>query len=298
MNSSHPLVSVIIPTYKRPDTLDRAIRSVLNQTYKNIDIYVVDDNNPDTDGRIHTIEKMKEFENNPRVHYIKQPRNMNGSVARNTGAWASKGEYIAFLDDDDEFLPEKIETQLKRFEELPDDYAVCYSRYYTVKPGGKKHLAPETREGNLYLDALSRKLSFQAGSNMLIKRKAFEDINGFDESFIRSQDKEIVARLLKKYKIACCQTPGLIAYMHFNHGSFDPIKITDYYEEKMAKLIAELSKEDRKVYDRGVANQRFYYSFSCHNYKYAFKVLLSGKLPFSDAIKILWKGFVSKFIRK
>lgn len=294
----NPLVSVIIPTYKRPDTLDRAIKSVLNQTYQNVEIFVVDDNNPDTEGRTLTIEKMKEFEDNPKVHYIKQPKNMNGSVARNTGAWASKGEYIAFLDDDDEFLPEKIESQLKRFAELPEEYAVCYSRYYTVKPGGERHLAGETREGNQYLNALTRELSFQAGSNMLIKRKAFEDIKGFDESFLRSQDKEVVTRLLKKYKICCCQTPGLVAYMHFNHGGFDPIKIADYYEEKMANYINELSPEDRKVYDRGMANQRFYYSFSRHRFGYALKILMSGKLPISDVWKILSHGFVSKYIKK
>ena len=298
MNYCNPLVSVIIPTYKRPDTLDRAINSVLNQTYKNIEIFVVDDNNPETEGRIRTIEKMKEFEDEPRIHYIKQPHNMNGSVARNTGARMSKGEFIAFLDDDDEYLPEKIESQLKRFSELPEDYAVCYNRYYAVKPGGKRHLNSETREGDQYMAALTRELSFQAGSNMLIKRGAFEEINGFDESFIRSQDKEIVTRLLKKYKIACCQTPGLIAYMHHNHSGFDPIKITDYYEEKMSYLIAELSPEDRKVYERGMANQRFYYSFSRYKFGYAFKVLMSGKLPVSDALKIICRGIVSKYIKR
>ena len=293
-----PLVSIIIPTYKRPDTLDRAINSVLNQTYKNIEVIVVDDNNPDTEGRRLTIEKMKEFENNPLVKYIMQPQNMNGSVARNTGARVSKGEYIGFLDDDDEFLPGKIESQLKRFSEVPEEYAVCYSRYYTIKPGGERHLASETREGNQYLNALTRELSFQAGSNMLIKRKAFEDIHGFDETFIRSQDKEIVARLLKKYRICCCQTPGLVAYLHYNHNGFDPIKITDYYEEKMKAYIDELSPEDRAYYNRGMANQRFYYSFSRKRYGYAMKILFSGKLPICDAWNILLKGFVSKYFKK
>lgn len=293
-----PLVSIIIPTYKRPDTLDRAINSVLNQTYKNIEVIVVDDNNPDTEGRRLTERKMAPFADNPRVKYIKHEKNKNGSAARNTGARASKGEFIGFLDDDDQFLPKKIESQLKRFSEVPEDYAVCYSRYYYIKPGGDRYLASEIREGNQYLNALTRELSFQAGSNMLIKRTAFEDIQGFDETFIRSQDKEIVARLLKKYKICCCQTPGLIAYLHYNHSEFDPIKITDYYEEKMRAYIDELSTEDRVLYNRGMANQRFYYSFSRKRYGYAMKILFSGKLPICDAWNILSKGFISKYFKK
>lgn len=297
MNKSS-LVSVIIPTYKRPDTLDRAINSVLNQTYKNIEIFVVDDNNPDSEGRHLTIEKMREFENNPRIHYIKQPKNMNGSVARNTGAWASKGDFIAFLDDDDEFLPEKIESQLKRFSELPDDYVVCYNAFYTQKEGGQRRLAPENREGYRFMEALTRELSIQAGSNMLIKRFAFEEINGFDESFIRSQDKEIVTRLLKKYKIAYCPVPGVLAHIHNNHGFFDPIKITDYYEEKMAYLINELSPAERKIYDRGMARQRFYYAIVRRNFKHALKVLFSGKLPLKDAFMIPMKGIISKYLKK
>ena len=124
-----PLVSIIIPTYKRPDTLDRAINSVLNQTYKNIEVIVVDDNNPDTEARSKTEHIMSVYADNPRVRYIKHEKNKNGSAARNTGARYSQAKYVAFLDDDDEFFPEKIEAQVKRLEELPDEYAVCYRRW-------------------------------------------------------------------------------------------------------------------------------------------------------------------------
>ena len=103
MNKSNtPLVSVIIPTYKRPDYLDRAIDSVLNQTYNNIEIIVVDDNNPNTEGRERTEKIMRRYENNPHVIYIKHEYNKNGSAARNTGFKASHGVYLAFLDDDDQ----------------------------------------------------------------------------------------------------------------------------------------------------------------------------------------------------
>ena len=103
-------VSVIIPTYKRPDSLDRAINSVLGQTYPYVEVIVVDDNNPDTEGRRQTEAKMASFADNLRVKYVKHEQNKNGAAARNSGAKASTGDFIAFLDDDDEFLPKKNES--------------------------------------------------------------------------------------------------------------------------------------------------------------------------------------------
>src|SRR5699024_12399636 len=94
-------VSVIMPTYKRADMLERAINSVLNQTYNDVELIVVDDNNPNTVYRKETSKVMKKYKNYNRVRYIKHERNMNGAVARNTGIFYSTGELITFLDDDD-----------------------------------------------------------------------------------------------------------------------------------------------------------------------------------------------------
>ena len=94
-------VSVIIPTFKRPGELGRAINSVLAQTYSNIEVVVVDDNNDGDEFRKETELFMKRFESNDRVKYIKHTKNQNGSAARNTGIANSDGEFIAFLDDDD-----------------------------------------------------------------------------------------------------------------------------------------------------------------------------------------------------
>ena len=96
----YPLVSVIIPTYNRPTYLRRCLESVLNQTYKNIEIFVVDDNNPETEARIETEKIMNEYVNGKNVTYLKHNFNKNGSAARNTGWKHSSGKYITFLDDD------------------------------------------------------------------------------------------------------------------------------------------------------------------------------------------------------
>ena len=103
------LVSVVIPTFRRPDKLERAIESVLAQTYPRVEVIVVDDNDPDTEGRLLTEQIMFRYVANSRVRYIKHEHNKNGSAARNTGARNSDAEFVAFLDDDDEFFPEKIE---------------------------------------------------------------------------------------------------------------------------------------------------------------------------------------------
>ena len=106
------LVSCIIPTYKRNDMLPRAIDSVLRQTYKNIEILIVDDNEPDDEFFLKNVELLKSYSKYPNVIHIKQEHHVNGAVARNLGINKAKGEFIAFLDDDDVWLPEKIEKQV------------------------------------------------------------------------------------------------------------------------------------------------------------------------------------------
>src|SRR5690625_1857772 len=115
--NKQPLVSVIIPTYKRPRMLTRALKSVLMQTYKNIEVIIVDDNDENSEYRKQTINFMKEYKSNPIIKYIKHKKNKGGSEARNTGIYKATGKYISFLDDDDEYMPTKIEKQVKKFKE-------------------------------------------------------------------------------------------------------------------------------------------------------------------------------------
>ena len=109
----YPKVSVIIPTYKRAKMLSRAIDSVLNQTYRNIEVIVVDDNNPNDEYRKATSLIMENYCTDERVHYICHEKNMNGSVARNTGMINASGEFVTFLDDDDIYMPQKVEKLVK-----------------------------------------------------------------------------------------------------------------------------------------------------------------------------------------
>jgi glycosyltransferase involved in cell wall biosynthesis len=115
MYKCSPLVSVIIPTYGRPNLLLRAINSVLNQSYQNIEIIVVDDNNKDSINRKETEDVLKGLIAEKKIIYKKMDKNSGGAIARNFGVKFSKGELICFLDDDDEFLPCKIKLQVNKF---------------------------------------------------------------------------------------------------------------------------------------------------------------------------------------
>lgn len=132
------LVSIIIPTYKRVDMLDRAIESCLEQTYKNIEILIIDDNEEKSNDRKNTEKHMSKYQNNPQIKYIKRKENGGGAASRNTGIEKSNGTYIAFLDDDDYFLPTKIEEQLKFMKKNKLDASFTANQVYDETQ--KKHI--------------------------------------------------------------------------------------------------------------------------------------------------------------
>jgi len=107
------LVSVIIPTYSRADNLNKAIESVLKQTYTNFEIIIVDDNGLGTPNQLITQEQVSQFLQDERIKYVTRLTNGGGSEARNTGIEESSGELITFLDDDDVYLQDKISYQVK-----------------------------------------------------------------------------------------------------------------------------------------------------------------------------------------
>ena len=104
-------VSVVIPTYKRSEFLLRALESVLNQTWTDIEAVIVDDNGEGSEFRAATQRSLDEhYAADPRVKRVLNAKNMGGALARNEGIAAATGEYITFLDDDDIFLPEKVQV--------------------------------------------------------------------------------------------------------------------------------------------------------------------------------------------
>lgn len=194
------IVSVLIPTYKSNDTLIRAIDSVLSQSYPAVEVIVVDDNNPNTKERNCTEVLMQKYIDNPKVKYIKHDKNKNGSAARNTAFSNSSGAYIAFLDDDDYFLPDKLLYQVDYLKSNPD-HGGCYC--------WRKQLGKDvcgTFEGDLSYEILS--LDFTPYTScVMIRRECFLRLNGFDESYYRHQDFEFLLRYFESF------TMGFVPYV-------------------------------------------------------------------------------------
>jgi glycosyltransferase involved in cell wall biosynthesis len=212
-----PLISVIIPTYNRANLLPRAVRSACGQTYRNLEILVVDDASSDN---TEEVARMLE-EEDARVRYIKREKNGGGSAARNTGIRESKGEYIALLDSDDEWLSEKIEKQMKVFEKSNDEkLGVVYCGYKEIKNNKTVFINTPKHKGNIIQTLLINNYITGGGSTGLIKKECFNEIGFFDESKILkeggSQDYDMYLRIATKYHFG--YTTEALAVYH-QHGT-------------------------------------------------------------------------------
>ena len=208
-----PLVSVIITTYSRPDNLKRAINSVLNQTYSNIEIIVVDDNGLNTINQRLSQKIVGEFQSSHSIVYIAHEVNRNGSAARNTGFLKSKGRYISFLDDDDEFCESKIEDQICILDNTDESIGACYCNMLFVGRNNTLIQTHNTKEGNLTEDVLLDRVRFNT-STILFKRESLIAVHGWDESFKRQQDLELMIRFFRLFNIKLAGKKPLVKRYH------------------------------------------------------------------------------------
>lgn len=193
-NVCSPKVSVIIPTYGGSNSLRKAVKSVLEQSYNNYNVIVVDDNDPETAARKHTETIMSEFADNKKVIYLRHDRNKNGAAARNTGVSYSNSKYICLLDDDDFFMGERIYKQVN-FLENNTQFQACYC--WRNQNG---RIICGTKEGDLTESILD--LSFTpTTSAIMLSKVSYDSINGFDETYKRHQDYEFLLRYFEKYRM-------------------------------------------------------------------------------------------------
>lgn len=239
----NPLVSVVIPTHGGAKFLTRAIDSVLGQTYNNIEIIVVDDNGLGTEDQKATEAVVKPYLNNSKFQYVTHEVNKNGSVARNTGARHAKGEYISLLDDDDYFLPDNIENHMKAWEQLDDTYGLTTCDVELHYPNGSIKVLHKTIRGQDLYALLMHKIVIGSGT-MVVSKKAWEKLNGFDESFKRHQDFEFSARVMAKYNVWATKTVGECSIRIGRHSPKNTplaIEYRQHYIEKMKPLMSSLS---------------------------------------------------------
>ncbi len=190
------LVSAIITTHNRKEFLRRAIESVLKQTYDNIELIVVDD--ASTDG---TYEYCRTLP--LKYIYIPKDESKGGNYARNQGIRAAIGEYVAFLDDDDYWLPSKIEKQVALIKEKDCELVHCGKRLEIIQKD-KRAIYQDILPNPYYSGDLSKKILYEIcamTTNMLISRKALYEIGYFDENLKFWQEYELTIRLAQRKPI-------------------------------------------------------------------------------------------------
>jgi GT2 family glycosyltransferase len=205
-NQSLPLVSIIIPTYNRSRLLREAVESALAQTYPNVEVIVVDDGSADD-----TAQVMAQYDS--RLCYIRQA-NRGVAAARNTGIRASRGEYLTFLDDDDRFLPTKVERQVRLLSSQPKS-GLVHCRYY--RADGEGHLLDKPSllpQGDI-LDSLVR-WNFVWVGGPLVRRECFERVGVFDEAGPQiTADWDMWLRIARAgYEFGCVQRPIGVYRIH------------------------------------------------------------------------------------
>ena len=216
MNSNRivkDLVSVIVPTYKRK-TILRAINSILEQDYKSIEIIVVDDNAEHLEYRNYVCNILKPFLDENKITLIKNETNLGGALSRNKGIEYSHGEYIAFLDDDDWYLPQKISKQVTYIKERDADIVYCYSKGVDLK-GNVVWENKKNKEGNLLYEAMVTDC-IASTSLILCRRKAIFDAGLFPNIPCR-QDVVLELNMAIKNCLFVCVPEILTVY-----GDADP----------------------------------------------------------------------------
>lgn len=179
-----PLVSAVITTKNRSGLLSRALQSVYRQSYQNLEVIVVDDGSTDETSAV-----LKEFASRRSIVQIHNEQSLGACRARNQGIEAARGEFIAGLDDDDEWHPKRIELLLEAYR---DDFSCVTSDVELVYPD--RSVVWKKDKLITFNDLL---YSNQVGNQVLVKRKRVLEVGGFDESLEAAQDYDLWLRLSK-----------------------------------------------------------------------------------------------------
>lgn len=241
-------ISVIIPTYGTPIFLEKSIQSVLNQTFKDLELIIVDDNNPETEARQKTEELVERYVHlGNRIIYIKHEKNKNGAVARNTGFAIAKGKYISLLDSDDEYMSDRLQKCYDLMEHASDNIAGVYTGCEFRKGGKVYHIEKDIKPGNFLVDTLACTFMFCTGSNIFVKKSVIDELNGFDDTFLRHQDYEFLVRLFLKYDLLAIPEVLVIKNNeNFNAPNLEKtISIKKQYLTKFNDIISSLSQSDQ-----------------------------------------------------
>jgi glycosyltransferase involved in cell wall biosynthesis len=236
-----PRVSVVIPTQNRAHRVGAAIASVLRQTFPEFRIVVVDDGSEDnTETVVRAIA-------DDRLLYVRHDGPRGDGAARNTGIRSSGGDLIAFLDDDDEWLPEKLELQVAEFDRS-EATGLIHTAYYVISPGGSTEVFRTTEDSITQL-----RQARIATSTVMVRRPAVEAVGLFDESIPFCSDYDLWLRLARIYPIQYLDIP-LARYLAFGQRLSNNLhKVIEGKHMLFAKHTSFLEEDPESYSDHCVA---------------------------------------------
>ena len=227
-----PLISVVIPAYNSEKTIGETVRSVLAQTMDEFEIIVINDGSQDG-----TLEQLNEI-SDARLTVLSY-ENSGVAVSRNRGIAAAKGEYIAFLDADDLWVPEKLAYQYQALENVPTA-AVAYSWTDYIDDEGsflRSGMRPSF-SGNVYQKLLTSNF-LECGSNPMVRRSAFQHVGVFDQELPPSEDWDMWLRLAKSYEFVLVSLPQVLYRISTTSASFN----LERHETSKIKALEKAFKE-------------------------------------------------------
>jgi glycosyltransferase involved in cell wall biosynthesis len=222
-------VSVILPTYNRAQLLNISINSVLSQTYRDFELILIDDCSTDSTSSV--LDSITD----DRVRVIKNTSNKGIAAVRNIGVMNSRGKYIAFLDDDDEWLPDKLEKQVKIIEESSPVLGCVYTGIIIIMDGSNN--TSQTKVSHFRKNILNNLLfnNFITTSTMLIKKECFEKTGLFDESIPYGEDYDMWIRIAEIFEFENISEPLVKYRIHSNSISANHGAIIKGLETLMSK---------------------------------------------------------------
>lgn len=242
-----PKISVVLPTYNRGYIISRAIESILSQTFKDFELIIVDDGSSDnTEAVVRTFA-------DPRIRYVKE-LHRGGAATRNTGIVISQGEFIAFQDSDDEWLPEKLEMQMEAFRQAGYEVGIVYTGFWKNTKDGERVYFPSAsvrkKEGSIYEELLHG--NFITNQAAMVRKSCFHDVGGYDESLPGMHELDLWLRMAKKYEFKYIPLGLVVTYF-----TEDSITAHHEYRLKGREIIFTKHFEDFKNYPQVLAAEAF-----------------------------------------
>ncbi len=247
-----PFVSVIVPSFRRPDFLPRALESVRSQTYPHWEAIVVDDNGEGTPDQLRTARCMDAYAGDERVKYLALDRNQGVSAARNAGIRHGRSELLAFLDDDDEWLPDKLTAQVAALRDAPASTAAVVSSFVSVdhRTGGTRVVRPRT-DGDLVGRLLESNV-LKTPSTFLCRRSALVEVGMFDVDLLARNDVDVYIRLAQRYAFVSIDRPLARFHQHASPRISSDVEGKITAQEQFLAKHAELFRRSPPIHHRAV----------------------------------------------